>query len=98
MLVGVALSFWAFGGFLEGLLHGVFASLSNLGPCGAHTGGPIALFCLAIAVVGSPAGIWALVKLFLGLSFVILFGATPGLTLFAVLVIRAVWRRWRASS
>ena len=98
VLVGVALSFWAFSGFLESLLHGVFASLSNVGPCGAHTGGPIALFCLAIAVVGSPAGIWALAKLFLGISLVVLLGATPGLALFVVLVARTVLRRWRAPS
>ena len=96
--LGLALSFWLFGGWLGDLLRGVFASLTNVGPCGAHAGGPVALFCLGVAVLGSPSGIWALVKLLLGLSLVVVLGALPGIVLFVILVVRAVVVRLRKAS
>lgn len=96
--LGVALSCWAFGGWLQELLSGVFAAMSGMGPCAAHVGGqslPLALSCMTLALL-HPAGLFALAKLLLALLFVLALGAGPGLALAIALIARALTRARRA--
>lgn len=78
---------WILSLFLE-----IFAAADFSGPCGGHAGGGagavIALFCLAAAIVTSPASWWALLELFFVVSLAILLGSLPGVGLWLVLVVR----------
>ncbi len=54
-------------------------------------GGPaaaLALLCVVVAIIGSPASWWALVKLFLVVSGAILLGSVPGVLLWSALLVR----------
>ncbi|HVY31236.1 MAG TPA: hypothetical protein VHB79_31985 [Polyangiaceae bacterium] len=96
IVAGVLVSLALFRHPLGALVAEVFASGSFSGPCGAHAGGGVgaalALVCIVMAVVTSPASWWALGKLFLLLSLAALLGAMPGTALWLVLIARKVVR------
>ena len=96
VLGGVALAFYLARGWLGGLLFEIFGALNNVGPCGAHAGGPIAVLCLVVALLNG-ASLWALLKLILALFLVCALGALPGVLLWVGLVTRALWKRLRAA-
>ena len=88
---GALVSLLLFRNAIASLVIEIFTSASFSGPCGGHAGGPaavLALFCLVLALVGSPASWWALVKLFLVVSGAILLGSVPGVLLWLVLLVR----------
>lgn len=96
LVLGVVASLVLFRHPLGALVVEVFAAGSFSGPCGAHAGGGVgaalALVCIVMAVVTSPASWWALAKLFLLLSLAVLLGALPGIALWLVLIARKVVR------
>lgn len=96
LLLGVVTSLLLFRHPLGALVVEVFASGSLSGPCGAHAGGGVgaalALICIVMAVVSSPASWWALAKLFLVLSLAVVLGALPGMSLWLALIVRKVVR------
>jgi hypothetical protein len=98
---GALTSLVLFRGWFLSLFLEIFEGVAFSGPCGAHGGGGvgvvIALFCLAAAVVTSPAAWWALLKLFLAVSLAILLGSLPGLLLWLVLLVRKVAKLASAS-
>jgi hypothetical protein len=92
---GVLISLSLFESLLASLLAEVFASALGGGHCGGHCGGPAAMFallCMVLDVVGSPASLWALAKLFLVTTGAILLGSVPGVLLWAVLLARKASR------
>jgi hypothetical protein len=95
-VLGIVTSLVLFRHVLGALVVEVFASGRFSGPCGAHAGGGVgavlALFCIIMAVIASPASWWALAKLFLVLSLAVVLGALPGVALWLVLIVRKVVR------
>lgn len=76
---------------IASLLLEIFTSASFAGPCGGHAGGPaavLALLCLVVALLASPASWWALFKLLLLVSVAILLGSVPGVLLWFTLLVR----------
>lgn len=94
--LGVVTSLVLFRHVLGALVMEVFASASLSGPCGAHAGGGVgaalALICIVMAVVTSPASWWALAKLFLVSSLSLVLGAFPAVALWLVLIVRKAVR------
>jgi len=87
---GALVSLLLFRNVIASLLIEIFTSAAFDGPCGAHAGGPaavLALFCLAVALLASPASWWALLKLFLLISVAILLGSIPGVLLWLTLLV-----------
>lgn len=96
LVLGVVVSLVLFRHPLGGLVVEVFAAGRFSGPCGAHAGGGVgaalALVCIVMAVITSPASWWALFKLFLLLSLAVVLGALPGIGLWLALIVRKVVR------
>lgn len=97
VLGGVALALYLSRHWLHDLLFDIFGAFNNVGPCGAHVGGPVAVLCLVLAMING-ASIWALIKLILALSLVCALGVLPGALLWVALVTRALWKRLRAAA
>jgi hypothetical protein len=86
-LAGVVVSLVLFRNVLFSMFLEIFQQMQFSGPCGGHV--PVlALFCLAAAVLASPGSWWALIKLFLAISGVILLGSLPGVLLWLALIAR----------
>jgi hypothetical protein len=98
VLVGIGGAFWLGGDFLVARTHELFRALSGTGGCGGHAGGPailLSLACLAFSVLAKPAALWALAKLVASVVGLFVLGALPGVTLWLVLIARALIRRAR---
>lgn len=86
-LAGVVVSLVLFRNVLFSMFLEIFQQMQFSGPCGGHV--PVlALFCLAAAILGSPGSWWALIKLFLAVSGVVLLGSLPGVLLWLALIVR----------
>ena len=88
---GALVSLLLFRNVIASLLLELFTPASFGGPCGGHAGGAAAaltLLCLVVALLASPAGWWALLKLFLLVSVAILLGSIPGVLLWLTLLVR----------
>lgn len=88
---GALVTLLLFRNAIAALLLQVFTSASFSGPCGGHAGGPaaaLALLCVVVALLASPASWWVLLKLFLLVSVAILLGSVPGMLLWFTLLAR----------